>query len=117
VERHRQAVKAPVTKYDKFFVEHPELRPYFYHAKDLDPQADDLTRWRVEAAAEMLLDCFTNIYRQFEHMGFEGFESYGRFMQVMHRDQPCFRRLADEHAEWLDAAFVKHLRGGVDVTK
>jgi hypothetical protein len=61
---------------DKFFVEHPELRPYFYHGKDLDPQVDDLTRWRVQATAEMLLDCFTNIYRQFEHMEFKGFESY-----------------------------------------
>jgi hypothetical protein len=61
--------------------------------------------------AEMLLDCFTNVYRQFQHMAFDGFEQYGRFMQVMYRDQPCFRRWADEHSAWLDGAFVEHLRG------
>jgi hypothetical protein len=38
-------------------------------------------------------------------------------MQVMYRDQPYFRRLADEQAGWLDGAFVKHLRGGVGTTK
>jgi hypothetical protein len=99
---------------DRFFVDYPELRPYFYDGRDLHPQQDDHTRWRVEATAEMLLDCFTNIYWQFEHMGFRGFERYGRFMQVMYRDQPCFRRWADQHAGWLDGAFVKHLRGQVD---
>jgi hypothetical protein len=96
---------------DKFFVEHPELRPYFYHGQDLAPEADQRTAWQVEAAAEMLLDCFTNVYHQFAHMEFKGFASYGRFMQMMYRDQPCFRRLADQHVGWLDDPFVTYLRG------
>jgi hypothetical protein len=44
---------------DKTFLQHPELRPYFYAGKDMDP--GDPLYLKAESVAELLLDNFDSM--------------------------------------------------------
>jgi hypothetical protein len=46
----------------RIFVEHPELRPYFYGGKTIDENHPDHPR--AEAVAELILDIFWSMYSQ-----------------------------------------------------
>lgn len=50
---------------DDIFIDHPELRPYFYSGKDI--RKDDLTYDKVIAVAEFLLDFFGCILLKIQH--------------------------------------------------
>ena len=47
---------------DEIFINHPELRPYFYAGKELEP--NDPLRHQVHAAAEYILDFFDSLESQ-----------------------------------------------------
>src|SRR5262249_11511231 len=49
---------------DKWFVANSELKPFFYHGKDTDAETSSEIRTKLESAAEMFLECFSNIYLQ-----------------------------------------------------
>ena len=85
---------------DKVFLDHPELRPYFYEGKDLD-KSDPLYP-KVEAVAEMHLDVFDyllNYRRQFpEEYHFP--EGHGSFIREMLAQSPVMRRRLEKGAAW-----------------
>ena len=47
---------------DEIFINHPELRPYFYAGKELEP--NDPLKHQVHAAAEYVLDFFDSLESQ-----------------------------------------------------
>ena len=47
---------------DEIFINHPELRPYFYGGKELEP--NDPLKHQVHAAAEYILDFFDSLESQ-----------------------------------------------------
>jgi hypothetical protein len=85
---------------DRVFLDHPELRPYFYDGKDLDKS--DPRFAQVEAVAEMHLDVFDyalNYRLQFpnEYHFPEGHES---FIREMLAQSPVMRRHLEKKAAW-----------------
>ena len=52
---------------DQFFVQHTDLRPFFYEGRTLDGSSEDTLRRRVQAAAEMMSDCMANVFHQLPH--------------------------------------------------
>jgi hypothetical protein len=95
---------------DKFFVEHPELKPYFYHALDVDENITGDMLHRLESTAELLLDTFAHNYDQKHSFATKGFEWYGNFMKSRYRTQPFLRRFVDEHVDWYNPAFIDYLQ-------
>jgi len=58
-------VMSQVLAQDELFIKNPEMRPYFYHGKDLSP--DDPLYHKVMGAAEYLLDCYDSLEKQLKH--------------------------------------------------
>jgi hypothetical protein len=85
---------------DRVFLDHPELRPYFYEGKDLD-KSDPLYA-QVEAVAEMHLDVFDynlnyRLHFPNEYHFPEGHES---FIHEMLAHSPVMRRRLEKKGAW-----------------
>lgn len=95
---------------DQFFVQHPELRPFFYRAKPMDESLDEASRRKVEAAAEMILDCMANVFHQLPTLGPEEREAYGNFLKDRYQTQPALKQFVDEYEHWYPNTFIGFLR-------
>jgi hypothetical protein len=91
---------ANVLALDRVFLEHPELRPYFYNGKDLD-ETDPLYP-QVEAVAEMHLDVFDyNLnYRILFPQQYHHPEAEESFIREMLASSPVMRRRLIKKREW-----------------
>ena len=94
---------------DKWFVANPSLKPYFYHAKDIDEEIPDELRLKLDSAAELLLDCFADMYHQREVMSPEEELVFQNFMRNTYHYQPFFHRFLEEHRRWYSPNFVEYL--------
>ena len=85
---------------DRAFLDHPELRPYFYGGKDLD-KSDPLYA-RVEAVAEMHLDVFDyNLHhRRLFPNEYHFPEGNENFVREMLAQSPIMRRHLEKNAAW-----------------
>jgi hypothetical protein len=72
---------------DHVFVEHPELRKYFYDGEDLS-HASEETRAEAEAIAELMLDCFECIWDLRKNYSKEDRFSWGRYILDMLSESP-----------------------------
>jgi hypothetical protein len=86
---------------DRVFLDHPELRPYFYEGKDLD-KSDPLLYAQVEAVAEMHLDVFDyNLnYRLLFPKEYHFPEGHESFIREMLAQSPIMRRALEKRAAW-----------------
>jgi hypothetical protein len=96
---------------DRVFLDHPELRPYFYEGKDLD-KADPLYPI-VEAVADMHLDVYTYglSYRicypdQYRHP-----KAYAHCVRDMLAHSPVLRRRLEKKAAWFSPQLRELLKG------
>ena len=96
---------------DKWFVANPAMKPYFYHAKDIDKDVSEETQMKLESTAEMLLDCFANVFHQKDCMSPGEGKAYHNFMRSVYDTQPFFRRFVEEHRPWYLPEFMEHLTG------
>lgn len=97
---------------DQWFVEHHDLRPFFYEVKhDLDERTPKSVRSRIPAACEMLLDCYAHIFSQRNALEPHDFARLGSYMRKTYADAPVFKRFTDSAESWYDPAFIQYLRG------
>ena len=90
----------------KIFLDHPELRPYFFEGKDLK-ESDPLYP-KVVAVAEMHLDVFAyNLdYRLLFPDDYRRPEDYKRYVRSRLALSPVMRRRLEKKGEW----FSPHLQ-------
>jgi hypothetical protein len=98
---------------DQFFVEYPELKPFFYEAKSLEGPIDENLKRRVESAAEMMSDAMANVFHQMPHFTPEEAEAYGNFLKEQYQTQPALKQFIDETARWYPNSFVRFLRSEI----
>jgi hypothetical protein len=91
---------ANVLALNKVFLDHPELRPYFYAGKDLD-EADPLYP-KVEAVADMHLDVYGyNLdYRLVFPDDYRKPEDYKVYIRQMLALSPVMQRRLAKKGEW-----------------
>ena len=84
----------------RVFLDHPELRPYFFEGKDLK-ESDPLYP-QVEAVADMHLDVFAyNLdYRLVFPDDYRSPESYKRYIRSRLALSPVMRRRLEKRADW-----------------
>ena len=93
---------------DRFFIEHPELKPYFYpdaRGKKIEVNSDQL-----HSTVEMLVDYFDNVYHQQNSMPPHTFWGFSQFMRRVYQHSDVMQIFVREREEWYPADFVKHLR-------
>jgi hypothetical protein len=84
----------------KVFLDHPELRPYFFEGKDLAPS--DPLYAQVEAVADMHLDAFAyNLdYRRVFLDDYRRAEDYQRYIRSRLARSPVMRHRLEQNAAW-----------------
>lgn len=100
---------------DQVFIEHPELRPFFYEGQPpLDSgSGDDNLRYRVLAAAEYALDIFECIWDHRDTYDEADKESWRTWISDMLGASPVCSDLFLENRDWYPAlkALVAEERG------
>ncbi|WP_330460543.1 hypothetical protein OIB37_28885 [Streptomyces sp. NBC_00820] len=83
---------------NRVFVEHPEVRPYFYDGKELtegDPNSN-----RVQAVAELMLDVFEWIWHRREGITEADRQAWADYVGQMFRLSPALRKYHLDHLAW-----------------
>jgi hypothetical protein len=83
---------------DHVFVEHPELRKYFYDGEDLSHATED-NRAKVEAIAELMLDCFEGIWDMKATYTPVDRDSWGQYILDMMSTSPVMDAMYEERAK------------------
>jgi hypothetical protein len=94
--------KAYETVYDldRHFLDHPELKAYFYGGKVVDGSTDALTRAKVESTAEWISDFFDNIYYNVKSGPDEDWTAWESYIQETFRRSPALRDYLRQHRDW-----------------
>lgn len=106
IESSTTAAKASVyqgftdlmVRIDMCFVDHPDLRPYFYGKQDVPPEGSEAQR--VFAIAEALRDLEDHVARHehfLEPAVFAGWKEYFTFLRA---HSPAYARFCDFTTEW-----------------
>jgi hypothetical protein len=103
-----QSICSTMIEIDRFFVDNPQLRPYFYGGKTLDGVAL-LEREKLNAVAEMVVDFFYDVFHQRDLMSQQTFQPYSSWMRRLYKNSPLLREFIPTGT--YDDAFVKHLQG------
>ncbi|MEW2378138.1 hypothetical protein AB0883_18820 [Micromonospora sp. NPDC047812] len=83
---------------DKTFIEHPEIRPYFYDGKPVD--VDESNRHRVRAAAELVLDTFEWIWHRRKDLNAKGEEGWRAYIVDTFSSSPALQQHYVRSASW-----------------
>ncbi|QHT55028.1 hypothetical protein GXP71_02290 [Cellulomonas sp. H30R-01] len=89
---------------DHQFVEHPELRPYFYQGRE-PSDVDATLSARVDAMAELMLDCFECIWDIRKTYSAADRISWGHYILDMLGTSPAMQRMFAERRpqDWYPA--------------
>ncbi|QAY70747.1 hypothetical protein [Xylanimonas protaetiae] len=91
---------------DHQFLEHPELRRYFY--KSAEPAEGDVSS--VEAMSELMLDCFECIWDLRKTYSPSDRRSWGRYILDMLDTSPAMKEMCEERLDdgWYPALYRLH---------
>lgn len=90
---------------DQVFIEHPELRPYFYESRPAPEPGggDDILRSRVLAAAEYALDIFECIWDHRDTYADTDKDSWREWIGDMLASSPVCTALYLQNVDWYPA--------------
>lgn len=92
---------------DKHFVENTDAKPYFYYGRKVDNES---LREKLLSTAEMLLDCFDNVYHQKECMPPHTFDAFSAYMREIYQNSPVLQELLSKRERWYPKEFIEHLK-------
>lgn len=103
---------------DRMFLEHTDLRPYFYDGKVPDP-SDARTYPEVLTAAETILDVFDVVCEQRTRFGdiWSRAEAWDKWIIDTFRTSPILRTMMEERASWYDSRLLTLKRCADDPKK
>lgn len=98
---------------DRFFIEKPELKPYFYGNKEVDAK-DPVEKDRLESVAEMIMDFFEAVYHQQGSLPAATVAAYESYMRKIYNHSPVLKDFLGKN-EWgqlYPQQFVRAVTGG-----
>jgi len=108
-----QTLSAPGTEISKVFIEHPELRPYFYENKPFS--REDPNYHAVSSVAEMYLD-FLEAFIDDYVANLPGMEPNGvnrvlwdKYFTDMFASSPALQSIAKAEQKWYSTNFAKYM--------
>src|SRR6266568_9415269 len=86
---------------DRFFIDNPKMKPYFYSARSIDA-ADTEELAKLFSIAEMMVDYFDSVYQQRGCLTAETFNGKGQYMRELYSTSPTLQAYLDGKDEWYD---------------
>jgi hypothetical protein len=94
---------------DKFFFEHPELKPYFYDDKyigednplfDQSEASFEMHRAQVYATTEMIADFFSEALLGVSHLKDSTYQGWREYIKYVYKSSPPLRQLYCQRKDW-----------------
>lgn len=94
---------------DKFFIEHPELKPYFYDNKyigeenlllDTKVTSFEKHKAQVYATTEMIADFFSESLLGVSHLKESTYQGWREYIKYVYKNSPPLRKLYCERKSW-----------------
>lgn len=95
---------------NKFLIENPELRPYFYgdsNGKEKDYDKKDPNFDKIETLADIYITFYEYIYEERDNIGMDIFNSWEEWKLDMYAKSPAIRKHLNNYAKWYNDDFVK----------
>jgi hypothetical protein len=110
-----QSIAGRFVEIDKFFVDRPQLRPYFYDDEALP--ADDMLRNQVLASAEMIFDLAECCYASAPVLRGRA-SDWDQYFGLLYRNSPALRAYAADYAQFYpDAVYLAFLSSSSDAAQ
>jgi hypothetical protein len=95
---------------DKFFIENPGLKPYFYPDTKIAAE-ENVNPEKLASIAEMMIDFFDNVYHQKKTMPGDTFPGFDEYMKSVYRYSGVLRDYLrnSERVKWYPDDFLKDL--------
>lgn len=96
---------------DRIFIEHPELRPYFYEYEKANKLATtDEIKKKLDAVSHMILDCFDDVFHHLEHLPPSTTAPWDVFMKDMYKHTPYLKGFLKDNEQWYSQDFIRYLK-------
>jgi hypothetical protein len=93
----------------RYFMDHPEYRPYFYDGKSVD--VVDPEYERVSAIAEFVLHAVHNLTIHRRYMKEYPWDVWERSLRDIYNNSPILQKFLQEHFDWYTAEVHRMLTG------
>jgi hypothetical protein len=104
-----QQIYATMIEIDRFFIDHPEMKPLFYPGEQRDGSIIDGTK--ISSVTEMLVDFFDSVYYQEKSMPPNTFKAYWNYILDIYSHSEAIRDFINTNSKWYPPDFVKALTG------
>jgi hypothetical protein len=84
--------------FQRYFMDNPEYRPYFYEGRDIDASHPEYLR--VSAIAEFLLHAVHNLTIHRRYMQEYPWHVWERSLRYIYDKSPILRKFLHEHPDW-----------------
>lgn len=105
------------TEFDihKYFLDHPQYRPYFYEKKQPDLEGDE--RIKLNTLVEWVCDFFDDVYQQRDTMTPSTFSKWRQFMKDIYQTSPILQQFIEKPGKrWYPDDFIDDIKKqGLDV--
>ena len=97
---------------DKFFIEHPDLKLYFYSNKSHLSIKNKIEKEKILSIAEMMVDFFDCVYYQKDVMRKETFDAKAAYIGDIYNKSPIIREyLSRPHLDkWYSKGFLDFIK-------
>ncbi|MBI5301509.1 MAG: hypothetical protein HY868_05175 [Chloroflexi bacterium] len=93
-----QNLEGTMIEIDRFFVDHADLRPYFYNNKEIAEEDSEYDR--VLSTAEMMMDFADFVLTHRINMPDYPWVEWERYFQDIYVSSPALRKLWNEKQDW-----------------
>jgi hypothetical protein len=83
---------------DRYFVEHPQFKPYFYGGAEITPAHPDYAR--VVTIAEMLMDFMDFVLIHKPHLKNYPWHKWEKYFKFIYDSSPVLRKYFVENPDW-----------------
>ncbi|PYS93611.1 MAG: hypothetical protein DMF64_04220 [Acidobacteria bacterium] len=101
------------TEFDihRYFLEHPEYRPYFYDKKTPAPDLDESERIKLDTLTEWVCDFFDDVYQQRDTMTPDTFSKWRQFMKDIYQRSPILQAFIEKPGKrWYPEDFIDDIK-------
>lgn len=98
---------------NKFLIENPELRPYFYgdaSGKEKEYDNKDLNFNKIETLADIYITFFEYIFEERKNMEIDLFNSWEEWKKDMYKKSPAIRKHLKNHSNWYKSDFIESFK-------
>jgi hypothetical protein len=99
-----QRIYEQMISIDRFFIDNPSLKPYFYGSKSPITK-NPLELDKLDSISEMMVDYFDSVYHQKDCMPKGTFPQFLAYMQDLSNRSPHLRTFLDKRKTWYPSDF------------